>query len=84
MITCLPVPITVLEAKPRASHMLHKCFATELHPTPTPVIPSFENRYLGQMPESVDKLYVYEYIQGEFSKYRNNFLKKKNSFFLRV
>lgn len=32
------------------------------------MIPSFENGYLGQMPESVDKLHVYEYIQGEFSK----------------
>lgn len=60
--------IIVLETKPRALHVLHTSFATELHPTPTPMISSFENRYLGQMPESVDKLHVYEYIQGEFSK----------------
>lgn len=60
--------ITVLETKPRALHTLQKCFATELHPTPTLMIPSFKNKYRGQMPESVDKLHVYEHIQGKSSR----------------
>lgn len=30
--------IIVLETKPRALHVLYTSFATELHPTPTPMI----------------------------------------------
>lgn len=59
MATFLSVVSTVLEIKPKALHTLHTCFASEPCPPPSPVIPSFENRYLGQKYESADKLHVY-------------------------
>lgn len=68
MVTFLWLVIIVLEVKPRALHMLHKSFATEPRPPPSPTIASSANRYLGQMSESADKLRVYGHVQSEFPK----------------